>query len=202
MAEQLQNNASRGDPGGRLDGMRYYKDSALDNDVAHLQTDQSWAVDEAAQLVPSNSDDPEFAPRLKTLVTLLLGRYRRSGGIGDLQQAVIRAEEMMIATPLSHPERSDRIHDWIHMMLAKGSCEGYNEDDLQYVIEVARQVDLTVEVTRIPRGRSSAIQHSEVRWETPKAHRSFSTHENHRDLTRYIYSRFSHITALLLEMSS
>lgn len=48
-------------------------------------------------------------------VVLLLRRFRRTAAVDDLQQAAIRAEEMVPATPLCHPERGARVNDWIQL---------------------------------------------------------------------------------------
>lgn len=145
-----------GDPNAYLDGLKYYKE--LDNDIE--ETTQS-AIDEAARRVPFNSDYPEFAPRLKTLVVLLLRRFRKTAEMDDLQQAVIRAEEMMVATPLDHPERDARIKDWVNMMLVKGCREGFQEGDLEYVFEMAQQVGMTLEVNGTSRTHGYATSASE-----------------------------------------
>lgn len=137
---------SHGDTNGYLNRLKYYRE--LDNDIS--ETTQS-AIDEAALRIPSNSDDPEFAPRLKTLVKLLLQRFRRTAAMDDLQQAIFRAEEMIVATPPCHPERGARIEDWVDMMLAKGCREGFQDGDLEYIVEMAHQVGKTVEVNRTPR---------------------------------------------------
>lgn len=136
---------SPGDTNGSLNRLEYYRE--LDNDIS--ETTQS-EIDEAALRIPSNSDDPEFGPRLKTLVVLLLRRYRRTSAVDDLQQAILRAEEMMVATPPCHPERDARIKDWVDMMLAKGGREGLHDGDLEYVFEMSRQVGKTVEVNWTP----------------------------------------------------
>lgn len=146
------NTKNPGDPNGYLDGLKYYKEFDDDMDEATQS-----AIDEAARRIPVNSDDPEFAPRLKNLVVLLLRRFRRTAEMNDLQQAVIRTEEMMVATPPYHPERGARIQDWVDMMLAKRCREGFQEEDLEYVTEMAQQVGVTVEVNRTPRTYGYAV---------------------------------------------
>lgn len=145
-----------GDPNGYLDGLKYYKEP----DNAIEETTQS-AIDQAALLIPLNSDDLEFAPRLKILVILLLRRFRRTAAMNDLQQAILRAEEMMVATPPGHPERGARIEDWVDMMLARGCYEGFQEGDIGYIVEMARQVGKTVEFNRTPREYGYATYASE-----------------------------------------
>lgn len=136
---------SPADTNGFLNRLKYYRE--LDNDIS--ETTQS-AIDEAALRIPFNSGDPEFAPRLKTLVILLLRRYRRTAARDDLQQAILRAEEMMAATPLSHPERKARIEDWVDMILVKVCREGFREVDLDYVVEMAQQVGVTFKIKGDP----------------------------------------------------
>lgn len=145
---------SPGDPKGYLDeGLRYYKE--IDNGIE--EATQS-AIDEAARSIPFNSDDPEFAPRLKTLVILLLRRFRRTAETNDLQQAIIRAEEMIVATPLHHPERRARIEDWVEMMLLKGNRKGFQKRELEHFVEMGHQVGMNVEVKRTPRTHGCAIR--------------------------------------------
>lgn len=144
------------DPNGYLDGLKYYKE--LDNVID--ETTQS-AIDEAALLIPLNFDDLKFAPRLKTLVILLLRRFRRTAAMNDLQHAILRAEEMMVATSPCHPERGARVEDWVDMMLVKGYREGFQEEDLGYVVEMARQVGKTVEFNRTSRDYGYATYASE-----------------------------------------
>ncbi|KAG6361605.1 hypothetical protein INS49_009832 [Diaporthe citri] len=130
------NTTNPGDPNGYLDGLKYYKD--LNNDINEATRSE---IDEAAQRIPSNSNNPEFAPRLKTLVILLLRRFRRTAAMNDLQQATIRAEGMIVATPPEHPERDARTKDWVDMMLVKGCREGFGEEDIECVVEMAQQPD-------------------------------------------------------------
>lgn len=136
---------SPADTNGFLNRLKYYRE--LDNDIS--ETTQS-AIDEAALRIPCDSDDPEFAPRLKTLVILLLRRYRKTAVRDDLQQAILRAEDMMVATPPCHPERKARIEDWVDMILVKVCREGVREVDLEYVVEMAQQVGVTVKIKGDP----------------------------------------------------
>lgn len=145
---------SPGDPDRYLDSLKYYKELPINNDID--ETTQP-AIEEAARRIPVNSDDPEFAPRLKTLVILLLRRFRRTAAMDDLQQAILRAEEMMVATPHCHPERGARIEDWVDMMLLKGRCEGFQEEDLGYIAEMAQKVGKTVDFNRNPSEYGYAI---------------------------------------------
>ena len=136
---------SPADTNGFLNRLKYYRE--LDNEIS--ETTQS-AIDEAALRIPFNSGDPEFAPRLKTLVILLLRRYRRTAARDDLQQAILRAEEMMVATPPCHPDRRARVEDWVDMILVKVCREGFQEVDLDYVVEMAFQVGVKVKIKGDP----------------------------------------------------
>ncbi|KAL1846316.1 hypothetical protein Daus18300_014299 [Diaporthe australafricana] len=132
---------SPGDPKGSLDGLKYYRE--LDNAIE--ETTPS-TIEEAARRIPFNSDDPEFAPRLKYLVILLLRRFRWTADMDDLQQAILRAEEMIVASPPCHPERGARIEDWLDMMVVKWRRGGFQNGEIEHVIDMAQQVGKTMEV--------------------------------------------------------
>ncbi|KAI8152641.1 hypothetical protein K4K49_009095 [Colletotrichum sp. SAR 10_70] len=126
-----------------LDNLEYYNEFDKNIDErAH------YAVDDAAKLVPTDCDSPEYAPRLKSLVTLLVRRFRRTAAMEDLQHAILRALEMVVNSPRCHPDREAQIRDWINMMLEMAGLKGFKDEDLEEVFEMAQQMGVTVKMIR------------------------------------------------------
>ncbi|KAJ0378844.1 hypothetical protein COL26b_002909 [Colletotrichum chrysophilum] len=126
-----------------LDNLEYYNEFDKNIDErAHC------AVDDAGKLIPTDCDSPEYAPRLKSLVTLLVRRFRRTAAMEDLQHAILRALEMVVNSPRCHPDREAQIRDWINMMLEMAGLKGFKDEDLEEVFEMARQMGVTVKMIR------------------------------------------------------
>lgn len=125
-----------------LDRLRYYQESNKSIDAA-CSAPQS-AIDEAARLVPASSDNPEFSLRTKSLVILLLRRFGQTAAVEDLQHAVLRAQELVAATPRGHPDRVARVDDWIDMMLVEVCLGGFRDEHLREVVEMGGQAGATV----------------------------------------------------------
>lgn len=135
-----------------LDSLRYYERL---NDHSLGEIEQS-VIEEAAQLVPTNSDDDEYVPSLKGLIILLIERFRRTSETRDLDHAILRAQDMVAASPRGHPDREARVKDWISLMLAKTAFEGFKDDDLEEVVRLARQAGVILQVeNRASTARSS-----------------------------------------------
>ena len=98
--------------------------------------------------VSTGDDSPDYAACLKHLIVMLLKKYRRTSLLSDLQEAIFRAQEMVVATSLDHPDRSAQIRDWINMMLMKFRHTGLQEDLYEAII-TAREVGASVSADNI-----------------------------------------------------
>jgi hypothetical protein len=56
---------------------------------------------------------------IQHLIVMLIKKYKLTGSLDDLQEAVCRAQEMTIATPLEHLARPVRMADWINITFQK-----------------------------------------------------------------------------------
>ncbi|KAF3806264.1 hypothetical protein GCG54_00006026 [Colletotrichum gloeosporioides] len=138
-----------------LDNLEYYNE--FDKNIDETAP---CAVDEAAKLVPTDCDSPEYVPRLKSLVTLLVRRFRRTAAMEDLQHAILRALEMVVNTPRCHPDRAAQTKDWINMTLEMAGLKGFKDEDLEEVFEMAQQMGVTVKMIR--RGHDHASDEGEL----------------------------------------
>ena len=73
--------------------------------------DLEQAIARANEQMPVNTDNHHYAARLKDLIVMLVKKYQYTNSLSDLQEAIYRAQEMMAATPLGHPDGSARISD-------------------------------------------------------------------------------------------
>lgn len=55
---------------------------------------------------------------------MVIKKYKLTGSLDDLQEAVYRAQEMTIATPLEHLARPVRMADWINITFQKSGRTG------------------------------------------------------------------------------
>lgn len=74
---------------------------------------------------------------------MLATKSRRTKSMSDLQTTVIRAQGMVEITPLSHPERLERVRDWVRLMLIRAERSGLQED-LDEVMFSAQQAGAVV----------------------------------------------------------
>lgn len=75
--------------------------------------DLERALDRTKEQMPIKIDDPLYTSCLKNLIVMLVKKYQHTDSQDDLQEAIFRAQEMVVATSPDHPDRWDRIHDWI-----------------------------------------------------------------------------------------
>lgn len=129
-----------------LDNLSYY--SIRDDEIHEAaRSDLENTIDQAEQQLQSlHSDAPEYTKCLKTLIVSLIKKFRLTMILEDLQRAVFRAQEMVIATPEDHPERAIRIKEWIDLMHVKLRFAGSTDDDLRDLIYNAEQVGASVRV--------------------------------------------------------
>ena len=90
--------------------------------------DLERAIHRAKGQIPINSDSSDYAPRLEDLIVMLIKKYELTGSLDDLQETILRAQEMIADTPLEHPNRPARISDWVKMMIYKCWRTGLQED--------------------------------------------------------------------------
>lgn len=109
------------------------------------------AIYRAKGQIPINSDSSDYAPRLKDLIVMLIKKYELTGSLDDLQEAILRAQEMIADTPLEHPNHSARISDWIKMMIHKCGRTGLQED-LDEAIIAAREAGAVISVNNSHNG--------------------------------------------------
>ena len=110
--------------------------------------DLERAIQQANGQVSTGDDSPDYAACLKHLIVMLVKKYRRTSLLSDLQEAIFRAQEMVVATSLDHPDRSAQIRDWINIMLMKFRHTGLQED-LDEAIITAREVGASVSADNI-----------------------------------------------------
>ncbi|EPS45153.1 hypothetical protein H072_838 [Dactylellina haptotyla CBS 200.50] len=116
--------------------------------------------------------NPNYASRLKDLISMLSEKYQRTGSLEDLESAIFRAQEMVAATSQSHPERPARIKDWITLMMAKFKHTN-EEDDLSDMKFLAEQIGCSIKLVKSRNGISIEVSlpRSEPNTPTPVATR-------------------------------
>ncbi|KAI3342063.1 hypothetical protein F4824DRAFT_448031 [Ustulina deusta] len=112
---------------------------------AGAMKDLERAIQLANEQMPSNADSPDYTPHLKDLIVMLVKKYQCTNSLSALQEAIFRAQEMVVATPPSHSNHVTRVRDFITMMLMKFGRTG-SQDDLDEATIIAREVGATVSI--------------------------------------------------------
>jgi len=106
--------------------------------------DLNQAILQANNELPTDNN-PDYAPRLRDLVTMLAVKFQHTNSLDNLQDAIFRAQEMVASTPQEHPDRPVRVGDWIRLMLMKFDHTGL-QDDLDEARFSAQEVGAAIEV--------------------------------------------------------
>lgn len=120
-----------------------------------VMDDLDRAICRAKEQIPINFDSADYTSRLKHLI-VMLKKYKLTGSLDDLQEAVYRAQEMTIATPLEHLVRPVRMADWINITFRKFGRTG-SQDDLDAII-TAREAGVEIFIDNSDSGGALRLQ--------------------------------------------
>jgi hypothetical protein len=100
------------------------------------------AIDQAAKEMP-NEQDPDYKPRLKDLIVMLINKYKHKEKktLEDIEEVINRATPIiadMHDMPLDHPDRVFCMKDWINLWFARCSHTGPESDWNETIIEARR----------------------------------------------------------------
>lgn len=87
---------------------------------------------------------------------MLIKKYKLTGSLDNLQEAVYRAQEMTIATPLEHLARPVRMADWTNITFQKFGRTG-SQDDLDAII-TAREAGVEIFIDNSDSGGALRLQ--------------------------------------------
>lgn len=118
--------------------------------------DLDRAIQQAEGQIPVKADNPDYALRLKDLIIMLVKRYEHTSSLEHLQEAIFRAQEMIVTTPPDHPDRPARMSDWIGMMFKKYGRTG-SQDELDEAMMAAREAGAMISVINSDRGPTLQI---------------------------------------------
>lgn len=141
-----------------LDNLRYY--SVPDDEVDQMpQADLELTIDQAEQdLQRLDTDALDYTASLKTLIKLLIKKFRLTLAPEDLQTAIFRAEEMVVSTPPDHAERAIRVEGWIDLMHFKVRLTGSHEEAFQELIHTVNQAGSRIEDISSASGNTGLVK--------------------------------------------
>ncbi|KAK6544792.1 hypothetical protein TWF694_001475 [Orbilia ellipsospora] len=68
-------------------------------------------AEDIVKATSTDTDSPDYQIHLRNLITMLMEKYECTKSEPDIDQAILRAEEMVRITPPGHPDRGRRISD-------------------------------------------------------------------------------------------
>ena len=123
--------------------------------------DLNRALDRIKKQILIRTDNPGYTSSLKDLIIMLVKRYQHTRSQEDLQDAIFRAQEMVAATSLDHPDRWVRMLDWTRLMFMEPHHTGSPGDLLEATL-LARKAGVHVAMDTLGGGQFKVKLHTSV----------------------------------------
>ncbi|KAI1127944.1 CHAT domain-containing protein [Nemania abortiva] len=108
-------------------------------------TNLERAIQHAEEQMPISDSSLEYHNRLRDLIVMLIKKYQLTNLVSDLQTAIYRAQDMVIAMPLHQFGRQAQIRDFIRMMFTKFE-RTQSQEDLDEATIIAQQLDASMSI--------------------------------------------------------